>query len=129
MPSTEMTSLAKFTIRPGKTAEALRLIEAVKRQSEREQPGTLVYLVNHVLDKQNRPTGTLLFYERYRDLAALKAHLNASSWQAVHRAWKKVFEGAPPAPGRKVTPLASISEFARPGAIPSPARRRRVTAG
>ena len=127
MPDTAISLLARFTIRLGKEAQALQLIGAVKRQSARDQPGTLVYLVHRVLDKQDRPTRTLLFYERYRDQAALNAHLDASSWQALMRDWKKCFEGVK----AKVTHVAPIAEFARPGAISTlklpPARRKQAT--
>ena len=124
MPETAISLLARFTIRRGKEAQALQLIGAVKRQSARDQPGTLVYLVHRVLDKQYRPTRTLLFYERYRDQAALNAHVDASSWQALLRDWKKCFEGAK----AKVMHVAAIAEFVRPGAVSilksPPARRK-----
>lgn len=127
MPATAITLLSRFTMRRGKEAQALELIGAVKRQSVRDQPGTLVYLVHRVLDKQHRPTRTLLFYERYRDQAAVKAHLAASSWLALRRDWKNCFEGA----NAQVTSVAPIAEFARPGAIPisksRPARRKQST--
>jgi len=37
-----ITSIATFTMRAGRESDALALIRAVKRQAERDQPGTLV---------------------------------------------------------------------------------------
>lgn len=47
-----VTSIATFTIRSGKVPGALRLIRAVERQANREQPGTLVYLAQR---RESRP--------------------------------------------------------------------------
>jgi quinol monooxygenase YgiN len=112
-----ITLTAEFTMRKGREAGALRLVAAVKRQSEREQPGTLVYLVHRVLDKRNRPTRTLLFYERYRSPAALQAHLRATSWQAIEQQWRTYFEGSS---WHTITStmLTRIAAFERRGAIP-----------
>ena len=88
-----ITSIATFTMRAGRETAALALIRAVKRQAEREQPGTLVYLVHRVLDAKGKPTRTLYFYERYRNETALKAHLASSSWQRVTASWAEHFEG------------------------------------
>src|SRR3954470_5342086 len=88
-----ITSIATFTIRAGRETDALALIRAVKRHAQREQPGTLVYLVHRVLDKKGKPTRTLYFYERYRNQAALRTHLASSSWQRVTANWADNFEG------------------------------------
>jgi quinol monooxygenase YgiN len=119
-----LTTIATFTMRAGKVPGALRLIAAVKRQAEAEQPGTLVYLVHRVLDrKTNQPTRQLYFYERYRNLAALKAHLASSSWQRVTREWTSYFEGSS-STSIKFFGVKRIAAFARPGAIPTPKHRR-----
>jgi quinol monooxygenase YgiN len=111
-----ITVIAHFTMRRNAVPGALRLIRAVKRQAEAEQPGTLVYLVHRKLDKQNRPLRTLVFYERYRGMRALNAHLNSSSWQAVVKNWPRYFEGAS-AKSSKFFNVKRLAAFARPGAI------------
>ena len=119
-----VTSWASFTMRPGREAGALKLIRAVKRQAEREQPGTLVYLVHLLDDKDGKPGRTLVFYERYRNQAALEAHLASSSWQAVVAQWKEFFEGGSAKKGVKFAPLTRIAAFGRAGAIPVVAATR-----
>ena len=113
-----ITSIATFTMRAGRETAALALIRAVKRQAEREQPGTLVYLVHRVLDAKGKPTRTLYFYERYRNETALKAHLASSSWQRVTARWAEHFEGRSPKAGIKFFGVHRIAAFERAGAIP-----------
>ena len=120
-----ITTIATFEMRSGRVPGALRLIAAVKRQAEAEQPGTLVYLVHRVLDKRtNRPTRQLYFYERYRNLAALNAHLASSSWQRVVKEWSRYFEGKS-SKSISFFGVQRIAAFARQGTIPVPKRRRK----
>jgi quinol monooxygenase YgiN len=119
-----ITTIATFTMRRGKVPGALRLIRAVKKQAEAEQPGTLVYLVHRTLDPKGKPTRVLYFYERYRNLAALEAHLASQSWEAVLTQWTRFFEGTYPK-AVKFFGVERIAAFAREGAIPT-ARRSRV---
>ncbi len=90
-----ITLVAQFTMKAGAVSRALKLVDAVRRQSEEEQPGTLLYLVHRVLDAKGRESRTLLFYECYRDDTALTAHLKSSSWVALTKAWSRCFEGTP----------------------------------
>jgi quinol monooxygenase YgiN len=113
-----ITSVATFTMRAGREADALALIRAVKRQAESEQPGTLVYLVHRVLDAKGKPTRTLYFYERYRSAAALRAHLASSSWKRVVAKWPECFEGKSAKAGVKFFGVKRIAAFERAGAIP-----------
>ncbi|HEX7981213.1 MAG TPA: antibiotic biosynthesis monooxygenase [Gemmatimonadaceae bacterium] len=113
-----ITTIATFTMRAGREADALKLIRAVKRQAESEQPGTLVYLVHLVLDKKGKPTRTLYFYERYRNEAALQAHLASTSWKRVIAKWPECFEGKSPKTGLEFFGVKRIAAFERPGAIP-----------
>lgn len=113
-----ITSIATFTMRAGREADALALIRAVKRQAERDQPGTLVYLVHRTLDKKGKPTRTLYFYERYRNAAALNAHLASSSWKRVIAKWTDCFEGKSPKTGIRFFGVKRIAAFERAGAIP-----------
>jgi quinol monooxygenase YgiN len=119
-----VTTIATFEMRKGREAGALRLIAAVKRQAEREQPGTLVYLVHRVLDRQNRPTRQLYFYERYRNMAALDAHLNSRSWKNIEKEWTRYFSG-PSSASIRFFGVKRIGAFARPGAIPAAKARPR----
>ena len=106
-------------MRPGREAEALKLIRAVKREAEMKQRGTLVYLVHQVLTKQKQPKATrkLCFYERYRNQAALDKHLASASWQAVKSNWPRCFEGTWKK-NIKFFGIVRIAAFARRGAIP-----------
>ena len=104
-----ITLTARFSMRPGRIALALRRVAAVKAQSDREQPGTLLYLVHRELDARKRPTRVLLFYECYRDGAALKAHLASESWRALTNRWSECFEGT--AKDVQVTSLERIAGF------------------
>lgn len=90
-----VTLVAQFTMKAGAVSRALQLVDAVRQQADAEQPGTLLYLVHRVLDAKGRETRTLLFYECYRDDAALSAHLKSSSWVALKKAWSRCFEGTP----------------------------------
>lgn len=119
-----ITSIATFTMRRGREAAALRLIAAVKREAERTQPGTLVYLAHRVLGKDGKPGRQLYFYERYRNDRALHLHLASGSWQQVLAEWPRYFEGTP-ARGIKFFGVARVAAFARPGAIPAPGRPAR----
>ena len=113
-----ITSIATFTMRAGREADALTLIRAVKRQAEREQHGTLVYLVHRVLDAKGKPTRTLYFYERYRNESALQAHLASTSWKRVVAKWTDCFEGSSPKVGIKFFGVQRIAAFERAGATP-----------
>lgn len=113
-----ITLTAQFTMRPGKVREALALVAAVKRQAEKDQPGTLVYLVHRVRGKSGAPGRTLLFYEQYRNKKALDAHLRSSSWQAIEKSWAKYFEGRS-TKSIQALMLKRIAAFERPGAIPA----------
>lgn len=88
-----ITLTAQFTMLPGKESLALSRVAAVKAQTDAEQPGTLLYLVHRVLDRNSAPTDTLLFYECYRDQDALNAHLACSTWKALVAGWSECFVG------------------------------------
>ena len=93
MTDAMITLTAQFTMKAGQVHGALALVNAVKEQSDAEQPGTLLYLVHRVLDAKNKPTRQLLFYECYRDKQALNKHLASSSWKALTSKWSTYFEG------------------------------------
>ncbi len=104
-----ITLTAQFTMQADQVAGALELVQAVKAQSDAEQPGTLLYLAHRVLDGSGAPTAGLLFYECYRDHDALEAHLKSTSWTALTAQWSKYFEGTPDSVA--VTSLDRIAGF------------------
>ena len=110
MTAAPITSIAQFTIRKGCIPLALARVAAVREQADREQPGTLLYLVHRVLDEKHRPTRTLLFYECYRDQTALDAHLKSSSWKALAKGWGDCFEETMK-DGIQLTSLERIAGF------------------
>ncbi len=88
-----VTLVAQFTMKAGAVSRAMKLVDAVRQESDRDQPGTHLYLVHRVLDQKQKETRTLLFYECYRDDQALQAHLGSSSWKALVNVWSQCFEG------------------------------------
>lgn len=112
------TSWGSMVMRRGKEKGALKLVNALRRQAQKAQPRTMVYLVHRKLDAKGKPTRELFFYERYRNMAALKAHLASPSWQAMVAHWPEFFEGTGPADGGPFIKLVRIAGFAREGAIP-----------
>lgn len=107
--------VSEFVMKPGKVAGALRLVRAVEREAKAKQPGTLVYFAHRVVKgKKPRPTRTLLFYECYRNHAALMAHLNSASWQALVAGWSSYFERTSQmGKGVTVISLDRLAGFAR----------------
>ena len=115
---------ATIIMKRGREQGALRLVRALKRDAEANQPGTRTYLVHRTLDrKTNKATRTLYFYEVYRNKAALNAHLTSDSWKAVEKHWPTYFEGSPKKP--VFFNAERIAGFTRPGAIPVARRRKR----
>lgn len=113
------TVWASMTMKRGMEEGALKLINAVRRQTEREQPDALVYLVHRILGADGKPTRDVRFYERYRTKAAVTAHLDSTSWKALVANWDAHFEGHVPDKTHAVfDPLVRIGGFAREGAIP-----------
>ena len=107
-----ITLTAQLTMRAGKERLALARIAAVKEQADREQPGTLLYLVHRVLNEKGRPTAGVLFYECYADKPALDAHLASSSWKTLTARWAECFEGTPKVgDGIAMTSLKRIAGF------------------
>ncbi len=88
-----ITLVAQFTMKAGAVSRASKLVDAVRRQANEEQPGTLLYLVHRVLDAKGRETRTFLFYECYRDDAALTAHLREQFMEGTGQGVAKVLRG------------------------------------
>lgn len=88
-----ITLTARFTMKEGMVPGALALVDAVRVEADEDQQGTLMYLVHRALDTQYLPTLDLVFYECYRDDAALAAHIASPSWKAVVAGWSQYFEG------------------------------------
>ena len=114
-----ITLTARFTMKEGMVPGALALVDAVRAESDEDQPGTLIYLVHRALDKQYQPTLDLVFYECYRDDAALEAHLASPSWKAVVAGWSQYFEGT--SSTIEVTSLGRIGGFVHLSVLSQPA--------
>ena len=112
------TSFGTMVMRRGKEQGALKLVNALRREAERSQKGTVVYLVHRKLDAKGQPTRELAFYERYSSMKALQAHLASKSWQAMVTHWPEFFEGKGPKDGGPFIKLVRIGAFMRKGAIP-----------
>ena len=56
-----ITLTARFTMKEGMVPGALALVDAVRVESDEDQPGTLMYLIHRALDKQYQPTLDLVF--------------------------------------------------------------------
>jgi quinol monooxygenase YgiN len=81
---------AKFTGKPGRKNEILRLVDIVKPLS-RAESGCLTY---DFYEKQ--PEGNeFLFFEEWRDQAALDAHFATQHFADFVKAIPELIEGAP----------------------------------
>ena len=103
---------------------ALKLVRALKRDTEANQRGALTYLVHRTLDKKTRKQSrTLYFYEVYRNKAALDAHIASKAWKAMEQNWPECFEGSYKHP--RFFNATRLAGFTRPGAIPVARPRKR----
>ena len=65
-----ITLIAKLTVKAGKMDEAKAVLKEVVPRIREAEPGCLEYIPHTVRGEDN----TLLFYEKYSDKDALKAH-------------------------------------------------------
>jgi len=85
-----MIVVAKLKAKSGEEAnveESLRgMVEKVA-----QEPGTLMY----TLHRSRKDPGVFLFYEKYEDGAALKAHSSTPYFKELFAALQSVLDGAP----------------------------------
>jgi quinol monooxygenase YgiN len=65
-----ITLIAKLSFKQGKMEEAVALLKEIVPRIREEEPGCLEYIPHTVKGEEN----TIIFYEKYRDKDALKAH-------------------------------------------------------
>ncbi len=67
---TEITIIATMKIKAGKMDEAVAVLKEVVPKVRSSEPGCLAYVPHTVRGADN----TIVFYEKYKDKDALKAH-------------------------------------------------------
>ncbi len=65
-----VTLIAKVKVKDGKMEEAVKALKEIVPKIKEAEPGCLVYIPHTVRGEEN----TIIFYEKYRDEAALKVH-------------------------------------------------------
>ena len=74
-----ITQIVRFKLKAGEEEPALALLAQFVVDTQREEPGVLVYLVHHPKDD---PSEVVLF-EVYRDEAAYETHRTAPHWLSI----------------------------------------------
>lgn len=69
-PSQMITQIAEMGINPEKADEAVELLQGLAKAVEEKEPGVLAYIAHRKKDDPN----TIVFFEIYKDAAALTAH-------------------------------------------------------
>jgi len=85
-----MIVVAKLKARSGEASKMADALRAMVSKVEKEE-GTLVYTLHQA---QNDPT-QFLFYEKYADAEALKAHSSTPYFKELFGALKPLLNGAP----------------------------------
>ena len=83
--------IAKLPLQEGQVETAIAAIKEFMAVVAKEEEGTLSYTLNR--DPQN--PGTLVFIERYRDKAALDAHMASPHFQAFFAKGMALLAGQP----------------------------------
>ncbi|MEE4263223.1 MAG: putative quinol monooxygenase [Desulfobacteraceae bacterium] len=85
-----MVVVAKLKARSGEESKMAEALQAMVSKVEKEE-GTLVYTLHQA---QNDPT-QFLFYEKYADAQALKAHSSTPYFKELFGILKPLMDGAP----------------------------------
>ncbi len=88
--------ISKWTILPGKKAEAIRAINALAAVVKEKEPNTLAYMPHtpNLLKEKNNPVpydGEIVFFEIYKDEAAFLKHLDGQPFQDFVRSYGHLF--------------------------------------
>ena len=86
-----MVVVAKIKVKVGREAEAEAAFRKQIDYVNREEPGTLVYL----LHRGRKDAATFLFYERYVDPTAFDRHGKSAAIQELFRTLQPLLDGAP----------------------------------
>ncbi|MCC5893434.1 putative quinol monooxygenase [Exiguobacterium sp.] len=84
----EITITAVLTAHPGKEDDLRQALDKVIPPS-RQEDGCLAYVLHESIDAP----GTFVFYEKYRDEAALDHHINSPHYQAYRQAAQTLLAG------------------------------------
>lgn len=88
--ATSLTFVARLRAKPGKEAAAEALLRGLVAPT-RKEPGCAGY----VLHRSRAEPGVFLFYEEWKDRAALDAHLAMPYIQAAFAKIPELFDGEP----------------------------------
>ncbi len=86
-----MVVVAKLKVKAGREAEAEAAFRKQIDYVNREEPGTLAYL----LHRGRKDAATFLFYERYADPQAFDRHGKTAAIQGLFRTLQPLLDGAP----------------------------------
>ena len=64
--------IATFTIKEGKMEEAIEVVKEIVPKVRESEPGSLTYIAHTIKGRKNK--NSIVFYEKYVDDAAMKAH-------------------------------------------------------
>lgn len=82
-----ITQIARFGLREGKEEEAREALATMVKAVDENEPGVLAYTA-HVSEK----TGNIVFFEVYKDDAAMKAHGGTPHMRAMFANFTTVFK-------------------------------------
>jgi quinol monooxygenase YgiN len=99
-----VTQIAKFKLVPAQEEKALAALREMCAAVEKNEPGVLAYLCHRSEKKHDE----LVFFEVYRDEAALKAHLKTPHFRKLFQSFGTLFRGP-----LEVTRLEQIGGFSR----------------
>jgi quinol monooxygenase YgiN len=75
----KVSVLAKITAQPGKRDEVAALLQTVIDVVSKDEPGTLLYILN----TDRKSEDVLWMYELYENRDALTAHMNGEEFKAM----------------------------------------------
>ena len=84
------TVVVRFRIKPGMEQEYEKFGASVARVVEANEPGNLMYRVHRTEDPQ-----VFVAVERYRDQAAIDAHVNSQHVKAIMPRLQEMLDGEP----------------------------------
>ena len=100
---TEITQIASFKIQAGKEAEAIKLLQTLADAVEKNEPGVLAYIAHTAGEEQKE----VVFYEIYKDAAALQAHGQTPHLGALRSNFANLF--MPPVDIKRLTKVGGYS--------------------
>jgi quinol monooxygenase YgiN len=99
-----ISQIAKFKLNPDKEAEGVEALKELCKAVEANEPGVLAYICH----RSSKKPEELVFFEVYKDEAALKAHAGQPHLAKLRKLFGTVF-----LPPLELTRLDRIGGFAR----------------